>query len=174
MKKIISIALIALSIFALAACTPKEPAASVAVKDIMESIKAQVKTDLIAGGAKEDEFKDGKLPGYVVIDMLTAKDNPTVKLFNTEDIEEGTILQQNDSANLIIVVKAKDGKADAVKGVLAQVKTQQDTTWKDKAEQYTKVTANVTEAKDNYLIYSTYDDSTKIKGLFDKAFKTQE
>ena len=177
MKKIISIALIALSIFALVGCTPKEPAANVPVNDIMDSIKEQVKTDLIAGGVKEEQFKDGKLPGYMITDIMTDENNPTAKLFNKEEVEEGLILQHmmNVNSNLIIVVKAKDDKVDAVKEVLAKIKEQQDKVWKQYLpDQYDKVKANVIEAKDNYVIYATYDDSAKLKEVFEKSFEKKE
>ncbi|MCY6370091.1 DUF4358 domain-containing protein [Clostridium ganghwense] len=177
MKRILSLAIVVLSIFAFGGCAKKTP--NVPVKDIVESIKNQMTEDMKAAGAPEESFKDGKLPGFMEIDLTSEETEPFAKpvkeKYNMEDLEEGIVLQQMMSvkSDLIIVLKAKDeSKVENLKAVLEKEKEQQEKIWSQYLpDQYEKVKNNIIKVKGNYLIYITYENPEKIEAIFDNALK---
>ena len=176
MKKIFSFAIIVLAIFTFVGCGQQAQEVNVPVKDIVENIKSQMAEDMIADGAKEESFKDGKLPGYMETD-LTAEEaqGPLVELFNTEDIEEGIILQQmiNIKSDVIVVVKAKnESNIESIKASLEKIKETQENIWSQYLpDQYEKVKNNITLVQGKYLVYITYDSPEKLEEIFVNALK---
>lgn len=174
MKKIIALSVVLLTLLAFVGCSSQETEVNVTISEIMEAVKNQMADDMKAGGMPEDNFKDGKLPGYMEVDLTGEESQSQImELFNSEDIEEGVVLQQmiNIKSDLIIVVKAKDEtKVEGVKESLNKVKEQQENIWsKYLPDQYEKVKNNVIKTNGNYVIYITYDNPESIEEKFESS-----
>lgn len=177
MKKILSFIIVVLTVFAFAGCGKKAP--NVPVKDIVEGVKKQMAEDMKADGAPESSFKDGKLPGFIEVDLTAEESSPFSKTikekYNMEDIEEGIVLQQMMSvkSDLIIVLKAKDeSKVEDLKAVLEKEKEAQIKIWEQYLpDQYEKVKNNIITTKGKYLIYITYENPEKIEEIFTNVLK---
>lgn len=175
MKKIISLVLVAVTLFAFAGCGKREP--NVAVSDIMEDIKNQIAKDMKAAGMPEDNFKDGKLPGFLEVDLTSEEPDPMaemiLEMFSKEDFEEGFALVQmmNVNSDQIFVLKAADeSKVSVLKEVLEKQKEKQEQIWATYLpEQYEKVKNNIIKVNGKYLIYITYDNPEKIEEIFDNS-----
>lgn len=175
MKKILSLLLVTITVFAFVGCSQEAPEVNVPVSDILEAIKEKMAEDMKEAGVSEDNLKDGNLPGYMETDLTSEEQNPTTELFNLEDIEEGIVLQQmiNIRSDMIIVLKAKDeSKVESLKASLEEVKEGQVNTWSQYLpDQYEKVKNNILKAEGKYLIYVTYDDPEAIEEIFDNLLK---
>ncbi|MTI69275.1 MAG: DUF4358 domain-containing protein [Firmicutes bacterium] len=173
MKKILSLILIVTTVFSFVGCS-KKTELNVKVKDILDDIKGEIAKDMKDKGVKEESLKDGKLPGFMDID-LTKEKNPFSEIFSKEDIKEGYILQQmmNVKSDLIIVLKAKDeSKVKDLKTSLEKIKKGQVNTWeKYLPDQYKKVQNNIIKTKGKYLVYITYDNPEKIEKIFNNSLK---
>lgn len=174
MKKIIALSVVLLTLLAFVGCSSQEAEVNVTVSEIIEAVKNQMADDMKAGGMPEDNFKDGKLPGYMEVDLTGEESQSQImELFNSEDIEEGVVLQQmiNIKSDLIIIVKAKDEtKVEGVKESLSKVKEQQENIWsKYLPDQYEKVKNNVIKTNGNYVIYITYDNPESIEEKFESS-----
>lgn len=172
MKKVLSLLVIALTLFTFIGCSEKESEINIPVSDILKSIKDEIAKDMIADGAPEDSFKDGNIPRFMETSLISEDAKGLlVDMFNKEDIEEGLIFQHmmNVKSDLIIVLKAKDEtKVKSLRESLDKVKEQQDKIWSTYLpDQYEKVKNNIIEAKGNYIIYITSDNPEKIKNVFE-------
>lgn len=175
MKKILIGMTVLVSLFVFIGCSKKAPEVNIAVSDIMKDIKAVVAEDMINGGVPEESFKDGQLPRYMEIDLVTETTNPFSEIINKEDIEEGIAIQQmiNIKSDMIIVLKAKDiSKVESLKTSLEAIKDQQSKLWESYLpDQYEKVKNNIIQSNGKYLVYITYDDSEKIETVFNDELK---
>jgi len=174
MKKILSFIISVLTIFTIAGCGKQ--AVNVSVSNIITDIKGVIAADMKKDGVDEERFKDGKLPGYIKVD-LTSEDNKfsvPIKI-NKDDIEEGYILASliNIRSDEIIVLKAKDeSKVADLKEKLEEEKQKQIKIWEQYLpDQYEKVKNNIIKTKGKYLIYITANNPEKIEEVFDKAFE---
>ncbi|WP_432403246.1 DUF4358 domain-containing protein [Wukongibacter sp. M2B1] len=174
MKKILILAIACLMIFTAVGCSQQQKEVNIAITDIVEGIKGKIAEDMKAAGVSEDNFKEGKLPGYIETDLTTDDlQGQMNEIFNKEDIEEGIIIEQmmNVNSDLIIVLRAKDeSKVDNLKLSLDKVREQQNTIWSTYLpDQYEKVKNNMTIVEGKYLIYITYEDTESIEAIFNNA-----
>ncbi|MTI47742.1 DUF4358 domain-containing protein [Sporosalibacterium faouarense] len=176
MKKIISVILILLAVISFAGCSQQTSEVNIPVKDIIGTIQDKMIEDAIANGLDEEAIEDGKLPGYMEVDLMEESDNVVLGDFiKKEDIEEGIALQSmfNVNSDLIIVLKAKtETEVDALKGKLEEIKEMQDNTWSSYLpDQYEKVKNNIIEVNGRYLIYITSQEPESIKEIFDSSLE---
>lgn len=174
MKRIITLAVVALTLFTMVGCSKQE--ANVPVNEIMDSITAQITADMIEGGVPEDRFVDGNIPGFGLIDLKSEEENPFASMFesfNEEDLAEGQILMQMMSvkSDLIIVLKAEDeSKVQTLIESLEDQLQTQDNIWSSYLpDQYAKVQNNIIKTNGNYLLYVTYENPEAIEAIFDNA-----
>jgi uncharacterized protein DUF4358 len=174
MKKFIGLALIVVTIFTFVGCSQTTKEVNVPVNDILVAIKEQMSEDMKAAGMPEERFQDGKLPGFMEVD-LTEEENPMAEIFDNDTIEEGIVLQQmiNIKSDLIIVLKAKDkSNVEDLKVALEKVKEQQVNTWSQYLpDQYEKVQNNIIKAEGKYLVYITNDNPENIEEVFENSLK---
>ena len=173
MKKIISLALLIITVVAFSGCAKE---VDVPVDTIMTDIKGVMQAGLIAEGVPEDSFVDGEIPRFMQVDLLdTEAFNPQKDFFDTTTILEGYSLQHmmNVKSDLIIVIKATDkDNVVAVQASLEKIKEQQVNVWSNYLpDQYEKVQNNVIKTNGNYLIYITSDYTEDIEKAFDKFFE---
>lgn len=155
-----------------------EEEVNVPVKDILEAIKEQMKSDLIAGGVPEDNFEEGTIPGFLEQNLKpeVEEENPFFQLdINTENLEEGYILAQmiNIKSDQIIVLKASDESVVSnLEAALQQVKESQIAVWEQYLpDQYEKVKNNIIKTEGKYLLYVTYENPEAIEAIFDDMLK---
>jgi len=177
MKKIISMILVIVTIFALTGCTTKKEV-NVPVSEIAANVKQVMKDEMIAQGMPEDRFIDDQLSGFMEITLPTEQESAfpgflNAESFTSEDIEEAISFEQmmNVKSDLVIIVKAKDeSKVANVQASLEEIKQKQEQIWSQYLpDQYEKVKNNVIKTNGNYLIYVTSDNPEAITKAFDES-----
>ena len=176
MKKIISLSLIIISLFALVGCTERvNENGAVSFNDVVENIKDVIREDLKGFGYTDEDFAGEELPGYFELDLRNEEDRAMFDIFNENDFDDAYVIQpmMNLSSNLIIIVKAKDSASvNNLKEGLEEVRDSQESLWSQYLpDQYEKVKNNIIKVEGDYLIYITYDDAEKIEEVFVNTLK---
>lgn len=193
MKKFLGVMALTLSICLVAAgCSTKPenpkaepgkdtppPATTVELKDVLTKVKEQIAKDFKDSGAG-DILVDGKLQGFMEVDLTDAED-PASSVFLEKmdikgtDMKNGFVLapQANIKSDEIILLEANDeAQVATLKTALDNEKKSQEQTWKRYLpEQYEKVEKNIIKTAGNYLIYVTYDEPGKMIEVFDSSTK---
>lgn len=185
MKKLISLFVFVLVLGLVVGCSnqeseKKEEAHNVTLEEMSLKIKEQMAADMKEQGAGEDVLVEGKLQGYIEVDLMDEKDSSTpiymekMKL-NKEEVEDGIVLaaMMNVNSDEIILLKAKDeAHVKSLKEALEREKEAQIKTWEIYLpDQFEKVKNNVIKTNGNYLLYVTSGNPEKIEAIFDSYFK---
>ena len=165
MKKILSLAITFLCIFALVGCGKEEAKVpNVPVKDIVTAIEGEfdleglMEIDLTAD--ELDEMSKLTLEGYGI---------------NPEDVEEGIIkfAMINLDARELIVLKAKDESklAELQASLEKRVETQLQAFENYVPKNYEMVQNHLLKTKGNYIILAIGEDVEKIDEIFENTLK---
>lgn len=188
MKKMLGMMIVALVIFAMVGCSnvggneSGTATPDVAVKDIMDSIQAQIVQDIKDAGIDDGLSDEEIFQGYMKTNLTDATtDDPFADMFiertglDKELLAEGLMYMPmfNTKADEIIVLKAKDSKGvDALKDSLQKELDAQIQTWEQYLpDQYELVKNNVLKNKGNYILYATYSNVDAVEKIFDEKVK---
>lgn len=185
MKKLMSLFVFVLFLGVVVGCSNQESEKSeaepkVTLEEMSLKIKEQMAADMKEQGAGEDVLVDGKLQGYIEVDLMNDKDPSTPiymekMVLNKEEEEDGIVLaaMMNVNSDEIILLKAKDkAHVKSLKEALEREKEAQIKTWEIYLpDQFEKVKNNVIKTNGNYLLYVTYSNPEKIEAIFDSYFK---
>lgn len=188
MKKMLGMMIAAIVIFAMVGCSNTgeneggTTAPEATVKDIMDSIQAQIVQDIKDSGFGDGQSDEEILQGYMETNLTDeATDNPFADMFiertglDKELLAEGLMYMPmfNTKADEIIVLKAKDNKSvDALKDSLQKELDAQIQTWEQYLpDQYELVKNNVLKTKGNYILYATYSNVDAVEKIFDEKVK---
>lgn len=169
MKKILSLAIVALVIFTFVGCGEKVPAIpDVAVRDIVSSIEAEVE---VVKGLSELDLKSEELSDF---------EKTTLENFgiNPEDVEEGIIKYPmiNLSVDEVIVLKAVDEtKVEALKKIISNHAVKQYENYENYLPAQAELIKNHTLiSKGDYILYVVSSEAEKIEATFENAFTTEK
>lgn len=163
MKRIISLMLVVLSIFAFVGCGKSEP--NVAVKDIITNVESEVEaiSNLTEVDLKAEEISE---LNKGVVEAFN---------FNLEDIEEGIIKfpMINLQADEVIILKLKDETkaADIEEALQKHVENQLQAFENYVPKNYELVKNHIFKTNGKYVLFVVSEEAEKIEGIFDNALK---
>lgn len=165
MKKVISLIVLAVTLFAFVGCSEQAP--NVPVKDIMTNIENESE---IASGLMELDLKKAELNE---LEMLMVENMG----LNLEDIEEGIIRypMMNLQVDSVILLKAKDSsKLSELKTSLEKYIEDQKKAFENYVPQNLEVINNhVLKEEGNYIILIISHEVEKIEEAFDNSFSSK-
>lgn len=162
MKKILSLAIVVLTIFALVGCGKQE--VNVPVKDIMANIQQEVDIS----GLSELDLTDEEMPEF---------NKEMLKGFgiNLEDVEEGIMKfpMINLVADEVIIIKARDeSKLSAIKEAMENhIENQMKAFENYVPENYELVKKHILKTEGKYMLLVISKDAQKVEEIFDNALK---
>lgn len=133
----------------------KKQVNNISVYDILDSIKNEYP---IQNAVTEDLLKQDVAERFGI---------------SPSDIEEGVVYHTNkgNSADEIIIVKAKEGEIEAVeRGISAEIVSIGDS-WKENEKEAKKIDENIFKTIDNYVILCVSENTKEIIKIFDDSLK---
>lgn len=165
MKKVISLIVLAVTLFAFVGCSEQAP--NVPVKDIMTNIENESE---IASGLMELDLKKAELNELEILMVENMG-------LNLEDIEEGIIRypMMNLQVDSVILLKAKDSsKLPELKTSLEKYIEDQKKAFENYVPQNLEVINNhVLKEEGNYIILIISHEVEKIEEAFDNSFSSK-
>ncbi|WBW99017.1 DUF4358 domain-containing protein [Oceanirhabdus sp. W0125-5] len=165
MKRILSLAMAFLCVFALVGCGKEEAKVpNVPVKDIVSAIEGEVNLDglmdLDLSNKEMDELTKGMIEGYGI---------------NPEDVEEGIIrcAMINLDARELVILKAKEeSKLPELQAALEKRVENQLAAFENYVPQNHEMVKNhVLKTNGNYIILAISEDVEKIDEIFENTLK---
>lgn len=172
MKQIGTIIALLLAGLMLAGCGGQPSGSNASVEDIYSEIIEFISDDLREAGFTDEDFEAEELPGYVVTDLKGDEAEWVLPDLNKDDVEEGYVIAAAMMLNSdqVIVLRAAEGKAQAVKEVLeAELAAQLDLWESYLADQAEKVQNTILTVQGDFIIYITYTDPEGIEEIFNNA-----
>lgn len=163
MKKLLSLGIVAVLLFALVGCGGQAP--NVPVKDIVDAIGSEVES---TGNLMETDLTNEEM-------AEANKEFAKAYGIDLEDIEEGIIKAPmiNLLADEVIVIKAKDDSkiAGIKEGLTKHVENQLAAFENYVPENYEIVKNHILKSQGNYILLAISKDAEKIEETFDNALK---